>query len=43
MLNSIVSYNALGMFEPFHGTCLGLTLSKACQYVTIDDKVALGF
>ncbi len=39
-LNYIVSYNGLGVFEPFDGACLGHALSKVCQYIIFNDKVA---
>jgi hypothetical protein len=42
-LNYVVSYNGLGVFEPFDGACLGHAPSKACQYIIFNDKVALGF
>ncbi len=42
-LNSIISCNGLGMFEPFDGACLGHALSKVYQYTTMNGKVALGF
>jgi hypothetical protein len=39
-LNYIVSYNGLGMFEPFDGASLGHALSKVCQYIIVNDKIA---
>ncbi len=39
-LNIIVSCHILTMSEPFDASCFGHALSKACQYVTIDDKIA---
>jgi hypothetical protein len=39
-LNYIVSYNGLGVFEPFGGACLGHAFSKVCQYIIFNDKAA---
>ncbi len=38
-LKSIVSCDLLGLEESFQGTCFGDAFSKACQYVTTDEKV----
>jgi hypothetical protein len=39
-LNSIVSCASLVMIEPFNGSCFEHALSKVCQYVATDEKVA---
>jgi hypothetical protein len=39
-LNYIVSCNGLGMPKFSYGAFLGHTLSKVCQYLIIDDKIA---
>jgi hypothetical protein len=38
-LKSIVSCDMLGLEENFQGNCFGHGFSKACQYVTIEEKV----
>jgi hypothetical protein len=38
-LKSIVSYDMLGLEESFQDICFGHAFSKACQYVTIEEKV----
>jgi len=41
ILKLIVSRENLNLKEAFQGTCFGHTMSKACQYGTIDDKYLL--
>lgn len=38
-LKNIINCDALGLSEPFQGSCFGHAMSKACQYATSDDKV----
>jgi hypothetical protein len=41
-LTSIVSCDYLILLKPFDGSCLRLhTLSKVCQYATIDEKLGV--
>lgn len=39
-LNLIIFYISLVMLKPFDQVCFGHVLSKACQYATLDNKVA---
>jgi hypothetical protein len=41
-LHSIIDYEPLKIFRVYEGTCFGHVISKACQYVTNDDKVFVG-
>ncbi len=41
-LKSIVSYEALGMMESFHGTCIKHALLKACHYAIVEEIVFKG-
>jgi len=38
-LKSIISCETLGLPKSFNGICFGHAFSKACQYVTIDEKM----
>jgi hypothetical protein len=38
-LKLIVSGEALGMMESFHGTYIKHALVKACQYAIVEEKV----
>jgi hypothetical protein len=38
-LKSIISCDMLGLEESFQSNCFGHAFSKACQYVTTEDKV----
>lgn len=42
ILNLMVSYNMLGMFESFDGSYFGHVLSKVGQYVIMDEKIFHG-
>jgi hypothetical protein len=39
VLKLVVNYEALGLEESYQGTCFGHAFSKACQYVTANEKV----
>jgi hypothetical protein len=39
-LNLIIFCVSLAMLKPFDQVCFGHALSKACQYATMDNKVA---
>jgi hypothetical protein len=39
VLKAIVCYDILGLEESYQGTCFGHAFSKACQYVTTNEKV----
>ncbi len=41
-LKSIVSYDVLSLEKQIQGTCFGHAFSKACQYVTTNEKVCKG-
>jgi hypothetical protein len=38
-LKSIISCDVLGLEKSFQGICFGHAFSKACQYVTTDEKL----
>jgi hypothetical protein len=38
VLRVVVSYDILGLKENYQGTCSGHAFSKACQYVTTNEK-----
>jgi hypothetical protein len=40
-LKYVVSCETLGLQESFNGTYFGMLLSKACQYVTTNEKVCI--
>ncbi len=42
ILKLVVSCENLNLEEAFQGTCFGHTMSNACQYGTMDDKVSIG-
>ena len=42
VLNFVVTCKPLGMIMPYDNTCFGHAISKACQYVTMDEKVCGG-
>jgi hypothetical protein len=42
ILKLVVSCQNLGLKDAFQGTCFGHTMSKVCQYGTMDDKVSIG-
>jgi hypothetical protein len=39
VLKAVVSHDILGLEESYQGTCSGHAFSKACQYVTTNEKV----
>ncbi len=39
IMHSIIDYENLKILRVCEGTCIGHVMSKACQYVTNDDKV----
>jgi hypothetical protein len=41
-LHSIIDCEPLNILRVYEGTCLGHVMSKACQYVTNDEKVFVG-
>jgi hypothetical protein len=42
VFKQIVSFEKLVILASFEGVCFGHALSKACQYVTSNEKVSLG-
>jgi hypothetical protein len=39
-LKSVISCEALNLFQPFDGTCFGHAMNKVVQYATNDDKMS---
>jgi hypothetical protein len=39
-LKSVISCEALNLFQPFDGTCFGHAMNKVVQYATNDDKIS---
>jgi hypothetical protein len=35
----VVNYEPWQLTSPYVGACFGHAMSKACQYVTLDDKI----
>ncbi len=38
----MVNYEPWQLTSPYVGACFGHAMSKACQYVTLDDKICVG-
>jgi len=38
-LKSIITCDILSLTKKFQGNCFGYAFSKACQYVSLDEKV----
>jgi hypothetical protein len=41
-MHSIINYEPLKILNVYEGTCFGHVMSKACQYMTNDNKVLVG-